>query len=394
MGQFRLPGRIHIIVAVMAFVAAGAVPRRGYAALITPIYSPYPIANLFNFYPAGVNNSGQVVTNSKTSNLDWNVVYTPGFGTTSVDPFPANIYNWTVGGINDAGVFVGVRTPANNSSGYVLYKYAGSGGAAAIQPLTIPANFIRADPSGINNAGQVVGVALLAGSVQHAYYHSGVAGDVAIDLSTLGSTFSHAYAINSSGVVVGDSALADGSDRAFLYSGAGPMMDLGVLAGATGSYARDVNDVGQIVGYAAVSGHNVAAYKPAGAGAWQALPVPADARQSQANSINNYGYIVGTVTGIGLNSSETYPVLWLNDANHTMINLEQWLDNTSPSEGSSWRLRGATAISESGYIVGWGLYTNNTDQPFLLNAGALVPEPASLAVLAVPALALVARRRR
>ncbi len=76
-----------------------------------------------------------------------------------------------------------------------------------------------------------------------------------LDLGTLGGNYSEARGINNSGQVVGLANTADGNGHAFLYSG-GVMTDLGALGGGS-SYANGINDSGQVVGCAdtATSSH-------------------------------------------------------------------------------------------------------------------------------------------
>ena len=80
---------------------------------------------------------------------------------------------------------------------------------------------------GINDAGQVVGIAYF-GNQQHAYMYDGSMHD----LGTLGGQKSIAYKINNNGQIVGESWFNDNWDawHAFLYSG-GVMHDLGAAGG-------------------------------------------------------------------------------------------------------------------------------------------------------------------
>ena len=101
----------------------------------------------------------------------------------------------------------------------------------------------------INDAGQAVGVSLVAASTGYAVEWSG--GNV-IDLGGLpGSTFSGADGINDAGQVVGDSEVG-GVDYAIEWNH-GKVIELGGLPGFMGSFAAGINNAGQVVGASGVS---------------------------------------------------------------------------------------------------------------------------------------------
>lgn len=161
-------------------------------------------------------------------------------------------------------------------------------------------------------------------------------------LGTLGGSDSLATAVNSAGQIVGQSTLLgtdalDTKGHAFVYSG-GTMAALAEAAGATMSLADDINDSGDIVG----------TYRTA--------------------SFANHAFIY---------------------RNGVMTDLNGLIS------GSGWVLAEATSISDDGYVTGYGTH-NGVTTAFLLSpvAGAAVPEPASLGVLGIGAVALVGRRRR
>ena len=191
---------------------------------------------------------------------------------------------------------------------------------------------VRARGWRLNNAGQVVGEAYLSDNVTfHPFLYSG---GVMTDLGTLGGARGYAQGINDLGQVVGVAQTAGGLVHPFLYSG-GVMTDLGTLGGARG-YALGINDLGQVVGYANTAD-----------GAFDAFI----------------------------------------DANGTMQDL-----NSLVSNADGFVLSKAFAINDAGQITGLGFTADGVQHAFLLTP-ASVPEPASLVMLAVGALAVLGSSR-
>jgi probable HAF family extracellular repeat protein len=164
---------------------------------------------------------------------------------------------------------------------------------------------------GINNVGQVVGGARLAGqpSYLHAFLITPDAGvwyrddngdganDLMFDLGALpGLDYSQAYDVNEQGHAVGasyDSTVE--TIHAFLWNGT-DMQDLGTLGGQD-SFALALNDTDQVVGYAETAGGEDHAF------VWKAgvmfdlnepIPPGEDWTLLSAQDINNRGQIVGS----------------------------------------------------------------------------------------------------
>jgi probable HAF family extracellular repeat protein len=142
------------------------------------------------------------------------------------------------------------------------------------------------------------------------------------DLGTLGGAYSIARGINNAGQVIGQSLTAGGFYDAFLYS-SGSMADLGTLGGA-GSNAYGINNFGQVVG----------ASLTAGAG--------------------------------GQDHAFLYSAGSISDLNNLI----------DPSSG--WNLNVATAINDSGQIVGFGSHNGQTE------AFLLTPTPTTPAAVPAP----------
>jgi probable HAF family extracellular repeat protein len=231
-------------------------------------------------------------------------------------------------GINDSGQVVGLAF-INNPHGHAFLWDAANG----MQDLgTLPGDSFS-DAIGINNSGQVVGCSYTTFTLRHAFLWDATSGMQ--DLGTLGGSFSCAFGINHSGQVVGYSAMANSSSHAFLWDASNGMQDLGILPGGTHSFAGGINDSGQVVGYSDTVGTRGFGH----AFLWQngamtdlgTLPGDGD---SYANGINNSGQVVGESRG-----DPSHAFLW--DAVHGMQDL-----------GTLGRNASAYGINSNGQVVG------------------------------------------
>jgi uncharacterized membrane protein len=315
--------------------------------------------------------------------------------------------------VNDAGVVVGVsffsdQSTANAPTANRAFRYTGSG---PLQPLTPVGTTSVA--TAINNAGVIVGWSSGTISGGGFGFHWTSPGPVQ-NFPIAGE----ANSINDGGVIVGYLGQFGVPQHAFRYDGTGgTQQDLGVIAG-TRSYAHDINEAGVIVGYSNI---NTTALRKAARyvnGAWSAIPGLSNFTDSEARAINESGDIVGTVgtsggfrfnnaagtivalagdaadindAGFVVGSMNGHAALWR--PNNTVVDLDAWLDATSPAEGALFTLQRANAINNHGLIVG-NAGGGGAQGAFRLDASALVPEPAAISLLLAAAGLLVRRRRR
>ncbi len=205
-------------------------------------------------------------------------------------------------GINNAGQVVGKADIAGNAA-YHAFLYQ-NGAMIDLGTLGGSTSFAYS----INGAGQVVGFSYIAGN---ATYHAFLSQNGAmIDLGTLGGSNSVAHGINDAGQVVGNSHIAgNAAYHAFLYQN-GAMIDLGTLGGSN-SFATGINDAGQVVGYSQIAG-NAAYY----AFLYQnGAMITLGGSNSVAQGINDAGQVVG--------SSNNTATLWSPSTSTNPKNLGQ-----------------------------------------------------------------------
>lgn len=196
-------------------------------------------------HASGINNSGQIVGYSQTApfSSDHAFLYSGGSMTDL-----GNMSTWTsansyASSINANGQVVGFGNAPNLSNApYQSFLYSDGVMTDLGPPVSSGVSSYARD---INDSGQVVGEAYIAGRPYHAFMFSG---GVLTDIGTLGGRYSAANGINNSGQIVGWAHPFDNIsiEHAFLYSD-GSMIDLGTL-GSNSSIAVDINDSGQVVG--------------------------------------------------------------------------------------------------------------------------------------------------
>jgi probable HAF family extracellular repeat protein len=272
--------------------------------------------------------------------------------------------------INSAGVVGGFRNE-NARNRAVIW----TGGVP--QELSLPG--LNSQINGINDAGQAVGnydQGSLSSSQGFLWQNAAMT-----NLGSLGGTQTIARAINNGGVVVGVSRTAALTGRAFRWVN-GQMTALSV-GGNLASSAYAINELGEIGGF--VSPGVGVPPKPA---MWSAdgttlteLPLFSGLQEGVIMGLNAHSVAVGYSAQPG----ERIATMWRNGQ---VLSLSSLL----PSDHGWARLYQATAINDSGMIVGWGRFgsIDNRDHAFLM---VPIPSPSGVVVV-VGLLPLVARRRR
>lgn len=231
---------------------------------------------------------------------------------------------------------------------------------------------------GINNSGQIVGIASNIYGVTHAFLFS----EGTMEDLNPGGSYSRAYSINDSGQVTGVYAEPSGVSRGFIWDN-GTASDLGTLFGESGhTTAFAINENGQAVGYSGLIGETET--HPfiwqdgvmTDLGDLSGTPGSSD----YARGINNLGTVVGMSRGRGF--------IW--DDALGMRDLNDLLDDSA----IGWEITHPYDINDNGQIVGMGINADGNSRAFLLSPNP-VPEPTTFVLWSgLGAMGLLGWRRR
>jgi len=278
----------------------------------------------------------------------------------------------------------------------------------------------------INASGQITGYAQVSAGYDHAFLYDGMMRD----LGTLGGLSSYGNGINNHGQVTGYSFLPDAAYyeyRAFIWTEATGMQNLGTLGGAS-SIGEDINDVGNITGGSETTGgefhamlhdgmmHDLGtlggtysygrrnndtgqvtgiSYTTGDAEIHAFLWTP-EAPNGNSGTMYDLGTLDGGLSyGYGINESGDVvgAAYTADNALHAFLYTEcnGMVDlNTLVTAQSGWELANAVAINDAGQITGWG-WIEGQQHAFRLTP---VPEPTTIAMLALGGVAVAACRRR
>ena len=230
--------------------------------------------------------------------------------------------------INDAGQVVGTSNSTDGMHGFLWTSANGLTELGSLRATDDSSAFA------INQSGQIAGA-----SGSHAALWMG---NSIKDLGALGGAWSEAHGLNNSGQVVGVADTPTGS-HAFLWTDGSGMKDLGVLPGDSSSRGNHINDHGDVVG-ASEGMEGVRASLWTNSGGMRALTSLSSGGYSEAFGINNLGQVVGQSGG----SLGTRAALW---SGGSVVDLNDLV----PDLPVGTILTGAFSINDKGQIVAFGV---------------------------------------
>jgi probable HAF family extracellular repeat protein len=152
------------------------------------------------------------------------------------------------GFLNNLGQLAGSHRVSYDGAGFA---FTCTGTSCATLPAPAGVSAVQYEVDGINDFGQVIGIAL--DSTHNQAVAVRWSGGQAVSLGTLGGANSGATAINDLGDIVGSADDAAGQSHAVLWRN-GRIIDLGGLGGAF-AQAMGLNNQGQIIGRADTPAH-------------------------------------------------------------------------------------------------------------------------------------------
>jgi probable HAF family extracellular repeat protein len=255
-------------------------------------------------------------------------------------------------GINNAGQVIG-RSWTDGSLAPVNHAFLYSGGQMIdLGVLGSPPGLTSSIPAGINDNGDVVGYSYLNSVPPRNYcpflYTQGYLDDISI----VGATM--AFGINDSGQIVGSGV----NGHAFVYNAytGGRATDLGTLGGSE-SIAFGISGNGQVVGSAYTANGDEHAFLFSG-GAMQDLGTLLGGTFSRAYAVNNVGQAVGIAygpNGTGIQHAFLYSGGQMQDL------------GTFGGIGSC-----ANWINNAGQVVGYAGVLSGPPHAFLYSGGVMI----------------------
>ncbi|MGC2110195.1 MAG: hypothetical protein WA655_11810 [Candidatus Korobacteraceae bacterium] len=296
-----------------------------------PAAAPRYALTQLPLYPTGINDSGQV---SGTSGSFHAALWTKQGGLREIS-LPAGFTRAEGLGINQKGELIGVAISAlsNQRQGFEF----------ADGKLTLLSGR-QSKPFGINDAGQIAGETILGNDgISGAVLWDG---DVVMDLG--GCCGGTAIAVNNHGEAIANIYDRQGQYQAFVWTQKDGLQH--IAPSGSFSSALLINDAGHVV--IEPFSKSILLFED---GKFTKLEL-SPKYPSRPRAINNANVIVGSA---GPFADSDHAFIWDKEHGYRDLN-----DLIAP--GSGWVLRAASAINEKGEIVGWGDLRGEENVGFLL----------------------------
>jgi uncharacterized membrane protein len=327
-----------------------------------------------------VSNNGLVTGRSLRSGASQAFSWSQGAGLVGLPNLSSPSRPFGIGtGINDNGVVVGTGYTTSFFSGALPLIWQNG----VLTQLPLPTGETVGRANDVNSSNVAVG-SVGGGSLEAGVIYAGGAATRITATTGNGSFMRTANAINDGGWVAGNGIDPNNAavNVGMVYDmTTGTAFSIGALSGLNGALAFDVSNAGHVVGSSMLNQGSGTPFRWTQAGGMVAIGLPTGTSSGIARGVNSNGWVVGT-------ASSAFAIPFLYDGTSTyrvadlIVNGAGWdlLTNTSSS---------AMSISENGIVVGTGVFDGR------VHAYAMVPvpEPASLAALAIGLVAAVRRRR-
>lgn len=369
--------------ALLAFTA----PRAFAAASITPIPNTFGGVGIST---TNISGDGTTVVGTATDADDVGRAFRWTLATGLVDIGPGNSISQSNSGAvsHDGSVVVGIGNGSQSS-----FRWTAASGPVDLG--TFPGGSVTF-AAGISADGStIVGSAVGADQKFQGFKWTAATGLVATPVASSAVQSSLNTAISADGsVIVGFNLSSNDTahislDRAFRYTPAGGFQDLGVETGFDRSVANAVSGDGNtVVGFSQIA-HDGAPVFTSSAFRWTQSTglVPLFFDDESSSYAEAASFDGSQVVGHSTRSGSDLGVLWTSTLG--AVDLNTYLP-TIGIDLTGWDLTDATGISDDGNtFTGYGTY-NGQDAAWVVT---LVPEPGSIALLAL-AVPLAMRRSR
>jgi hypothetical protein len=315
----------------------------------------------------GVTNSGLIVGNAAKSSTSSSSIYT---SSSAAGPFttfnPTGFTNVQVYAVSPSGLVVGNYVSGSKTIGFT-YQIGATPPSGPVGVTTfVPPGATLVNPAGVSSNGIVVGSYDTATLDNQGFLYSGGTTQA---LKVTGSTMTIPTAVNSSGTVVGTYQTTTGGS-AFVYSG-GTFTNFAV-PGAAETDPVAITDSGEIVGYDYDQQGDTFGFTYSSVGGFQTF-ASSSGVATDVTGADNAGDVIGYDGQTGQGFVDVNGIL-----------------STLSISGAS--LVDPLEILNANTIVG-SYVTGGKTEGFIATLPASVPEPGTFALLAVPIIGTIVRRR-